>query len=83
MESMIKTQEEFLEVLKENKYFEDFEEQSLYNFRAVQYFLDHLSPIVINGERLTSKHVLQPKDDSSFKYTNLAFKSLRKRFGFE
>ena len=72
------TQEEFINRLKEDKYFEDFEEQYKYRFEAVKYYLS-TTIISING--IENIILLQPAINHQQKQLIIfAFTKLKNQF---
>lgn len=43
------TNEEFIKILKEDQFFEDFREHALHRYPVVKYYLKHYPTVVSNG----------------------------------
>jgi len=78
------SKEEFLKLLEENKYFEDYKENAMHRFPAIQYFIDNELKVILNGTNLSKfiGTVKEPKDDADYQLVCIAFNGLRQKYGF-
>lgn len=77
------TKEEFHKILKEDKFFKDFDKQWKYRYPVVEYFLNYYSPeFVINGIKMDLKNIklIEPNTDKEKLLLNQAFISIKYRF---
>jgi len=74
------TKDVFIERLKENKYFEDFEEHTKYRLDCVQFFIsNHNAVYYINGKLTAVRNITinSLRDTDEMALTNLAFEGIR------
>jgi len=78
-------EKEFLELIKENKYFEDYKENALYRFPAVKYFLENKFNMFVNGMPFKNlvREVLPPTTDEGYQYTCYLYLIIRMKYGYK
>ena len=74
------TRDEFIQGLKDDVFYDDFEKHSLERFKYVKWYIDNEVNFVINGVKIG---VVEPYSDEGMKLTNLAFEQLRKKYGHQ
>ena len=77
------TKKEFLERLKEDKWFEDPQELIDYRFPVLQYWLSNYSnrPMLLNnGDIITSNNVTITHSDENFTSVNKIFERIKEMF---
>ena len=68
------TQEEFIEIVKEDKLIEDYEEHTKLRYSAVKYYVENYIKLSINGVLLS---VLPPESDYDKVLVNDAFTQIK------
>ena len=74
------TRDEFIQGLKDDVFYDDFEKHSLERFKYVKWYLDNEANLMVNGQRIGG---VEPYDDNGMRLTNLAFEQLRKKYGHQ
>ena len=74
------TRDEFIQGLKDDVFYEDFEKHSLERFKYVKWYLDNEANLMVNGQRIGG---VEPYDDNGMIATNIAFESLRRSYGYK
>jgi hypothetical protein len=79
------TQKEFLDILKENKYFPDIKENAMYRFPVVKYYIENMLNLVVNGIPINKVigTLLEPTTEEEYKLICYVFLILRQRYGYE
>lgn len=74
------TQEEFIQILKEDKFFEDYKEHALHRYPVVKYYIENYLKLTINGVNL-SKFIklISPTTDEEYRLMNQAFYSIKSK----
>jgi len=74
------SKKEFEKLLKEDKFFTDFDKQWEYRYPVVEYYIHNYGPkIIINGQPMDIL-LIRPIDDNNKLLVNQAFMSIKYRF---
>jgi len=73
--------QEFVKKLKDNTWFDNPEELAKHRLPVIQYYLDSIIDLNINGISLRGLRVIYEEKD--FALLNQAFESLRKKYGYD
>lgn len=72
------TQEEFIQILKEDKFFEDYKEHALHRYPIVKYYIENYLNLTINGVNIGKViQLLEPTTDEQYRLINQAFNSIK------